>query len=82
MCWLVNYWKRKDLISIRHLVGFIYSHSRSLSLLRQCTNKRKFVRHVVTSFATSYLSLKRLHQREGKFEKDVHFKLMEQEQDV
>ncbi|XP_027927787.1 uncharacterized protein LOC114184671 [Vigna unguiculata] len=43
------------------LVGFIYSHSSTLSLLRQFTNKRELVRHAVTRFATSYLSLQRLH---------------------
>ena len=39
-----------------NLVGFIYSHSSTLSLLRQFTNKRELVRHAVTRFATSYLS--------------------------
>jgi len=43
------------------LAGFIYCHSSSLSLLRQFTNKRKLVRHVVTRFASFYLSLQRLH---------------------
>lgn len=44
------------------LVGFIYSHSSTLSLLRHFTNKRELVRHAVTRFATSFLSLERLHQ--------------------
>ena len=44
------------------LVGLIYSHFSTLSLLRQFTNKRELVKHVVTRFATSYLSLQRLHQ--------------------
>ena len=39
------------------LVGFIYSHSSSLSLLRQFTNNKEFVRYAITRFATSYLSL-------------------------
>jgi len=51
------------------LVGFIYSHSSTLSLLRQFTNKRELVRHVVTRFATSYLSLQRLHQDKGSLRK-------------
>jgi len=34
------------------LVGFIYSHSSILSLLRQFTNKRELVRYVITSVAT------------------------------
>ncbi|WOL07425.1 hypothetical protein Cni_G16166 [Canna indica] len=44
------------------LVGFIYSHSSTLSLLRHFTNKRELVRHAVTRFATSFLSLERLHR--------------------
>jgi len=48
------------------LVGFIYSHSSTLSLLRQFTNKWELVRHVVTRFAISYLSLQRLHQEKKK----------------
>lgn len=43
------------------LVGFIYSHSSTLSLLRHFRNKRELVRHAVTRFATSFLSLERLH---------------------
>jgi len=51
------------------LVSFIYSHSSTLSLLRQFTNKRVLVRHVVTRFATSYLLLQRLHQEKGNLRK-------------
>jgi len=51
------------------LVGFIYSHSTTLSLLRQFTNKRELVRHDVTRFATSYLPLQRLHQEKGNLRK-------------
>jgi len=51
------------------IVGFIYSHSSTLSLLRQFTNKRKLVRHAATRFATSYLSLQRLHQEKGNLRK-------------
>jgi len=51
------------------LVGFIYSHSSTLSLLRQFTNKRELVRHVVTRFSSSCLSLQRLHQENGKLRK-------------
>ena len=50
------------------LVGFIYSHFSTLSLLRQFTNKRELVRHV-TNFATFYLSLQRLHQKKGNLRK-------------
>ena len=55
------------------LVGIIYSHSSTLSLLRQFTNKWELLRHVVTQFSTSYLSLQNVASREGKFEKAVHF---------
>jgi len=51
------------------LVGFIYNHSSSLSLLRQFTNKRELVRHAVIRFATSYLLLQRLYQEKGKLRK-------------
>lgn len=51
------------------LVGFIYSHSSTLSLLKQFTNKEELIRHVVTRFATSYLSLQRLHQEKGNLRK-------------
>lgn len=43
------------------LVGFIYSHFSTLSLLKHFTKKRKLVRHVVTRFATSFLSLEILY---------------------
>jgi len=55
------------------LVGFIYSHSSTLSLLRQFTNKRELVRHIITGFATSYLSLQRLHQEKGNLRKMFTF---------
>ncbi|RZB86328.1 hypothetical protein D0Y65_026399 [Glycine soja] len=43
-----------------NLVGFIYAYSSTLSLLRNFTNKRELVRHAITRFATSYLTLERL----------------------
>ncbi|XP_020203627.1 uncharacterized protein LOC109789148 [Cajanus cajan] len=51
------------------LVGFIYSHSSTLSLLRFYTNKRELVRHAVTRFATSFLSLERIHQEKSNLRK-------------
>ncbi|XP_027357050.1 uncharacterized protein LOC113866362 [Abrus precatorius] len=51
------------------VVGFIYSHSSTLSLLRNFTNKRELVRHAVTRFATSFLSLERLHQEKENLRK-------------
>lgn len=55
--------------SKRSLVGFIYSHSSSLSLLREFTSKKELVRHTITWFAISYLSLQRLHQENGHLRK-------------
>ncbi|KAL5133726.1 hypothetical protein HKD37_03G007015 [Glycine soja] len=52
---------RKTIRRAINLVGFIYAHSSTLSLLRNFTNKRELVRHVITRFATSYLTLERLH---------------------
>jgi len=60
---------KKTILKGVRLVGFIYSHSSTLSLLRQFTNKRELVRHVVKRFATSYLSLQRLHQEKGNLRK-------------
>jgi len=51
------------------LVGLIYIHYSSLSLLRQFTNKKELVRYVVTRFATFYLSLQRLYQEKGNLRK-------------
>ncbi|KAH1221630.1 hypothetical protein GmHk_12G034999 [Glycine max] len=51
------------------LVGFIYSHSSTLSLLRFFTNKRELVRHAITRIATSFLTLERLHKEKGNLRK-------------
>ncbi|XP_025980022.1 uncharacterized protein [Glycine max] len=52
-----------------NLVGFIYAHSSTLSLLRDFTNKRELVRHAITRFATSYLTLERLHKEKANIRK-------------
>ncbi|XP_020239396.1 uncharacterized protein LOC109818364 [Cajanus cajan] len=51
------------------LVGFIYSHSSTLSMLRFFTGVRELVRHAITRFATSYLSLERIHQEKTNLRK-------------
>ncbi|KAL5193549.1 hypothetical protein HKD37_20G055753 [Glycine soja] len=51
------------------LVGFIYRHSSTLRLLRFFTNKRELVRHAITRFATSFLTLERLHKEKGNLRK-------------
>lgn len=43
------------------LVGFLYNHSLALNLMRKFTKKKELVRHGVTRFATTFLTLRRLH---------------------
>ncbi|XP_057791194.1 uncharacterized protein LOC131008327 [Salvia miltiorrhiza] len=50
-------------------VGFIYNHTSTLSLLRRFTNKRELVRPAVTRFATSFLSLERIHKEKTNLRK-------------
>ncbi|XP_061376092.1 uncharacterized protein LOC133318145 [Gastrolobium bilobum] len=45
------------------LVGFIYNHSLALNTMRRFTNKTELVRHGVTRFATTFLTLQRLHKQ-------------------
>ncbi|KAL5165178.1 Cell division cycle protein 48 [Glycine soja] len=52
-----------------NLVGFIYAYSSTLRLLRNFTNKRELVRHAITRFATSYLTLERLHKEKANIRK-------------
>ncbi|KAG4935752.1 hypothetical protein JHK85_050671 [Glycine max] len=49
--------------------GFIYAYSSTLRLLRNFTNKRELVRHAITRFATSYLTLERLHKEKANIRK-------------
>ena len=44
------------------LVGFIYNHSLALNTMRKFTRKAELVRHEVTRFATTFLTLQRLHK--------------------
>ncbi|KAH1198159.1 hypothetical protein GmHk_18G051780 [Glycine max] len=60
---------RKTIRRAINLVGFIYAHSSTLSLLRNCTNKRELVRRAITRFATSYLTLERLHKEKANIRK-------------
>ena len=48
-----------------NLVGYIYNHSSTLILLRHLKKKRELVRHAITRFATSYLSLEILHKEKA-----------------
>ncbi|KAL4288400.1 hypothetical protein AHAS_Ahas19G0282400 [Arachis hypogaea] len=56
---------QKTIKSAISLVSFTYSHSSTLSMLRQFTNGKELVRHAVTRFATSFLSLERLYKEKG-----------------
>ncbi|XP_019442245.1 PREDICTED: uncharacterized protein LOC109346961 [Lupinus angustifolius] len=51
------------------LVGFIYGRSSTLSLMRHFIKKRELVKHVVTRFATSFLSLERLYENKANLRK-------------
>ncbi|KAH1189697.1 hypothetical protein GmHk_20G057422 [Glycine max] len=60
---------RKTIRRAINLVGFIYAHSSTLSLLRNFTNKRELVRHAITRFVTSYLTLERRHKEKANIRK-------------
>ncbi|KAH1228074.1 hypothetical protein GmHk_10G028150 [Glycine max] len=60
---------RKTIRREINLVGFIYAHSSTLSLLRNFINKRELVRRAITRFATSYLTLERLHKEKTNIRK-------------
>ncbi|KAL2326292.1 hypothetical protein Fmac_025350 [Flemingia macrophylla] len=51
------------------LVDFIYNHTSTLNMLRFFTGGRELVRHAITRFATSYLSLERIHQEKTNIRK-------------
>ncbi|XP_012567283.1 uncharacterized protein [Cicer arietinum] len=45
------------------LVNFIYNHALALNIMRKNTDNVELVRHGVTRFATTFLTLKRLHKQ-------------------
>ncbi|RDX85676.1 hypothetical protein CR513_33104, partial [Mucuna pruriens] len=45
------------------LVGYIYNHSMTLNIIRKFTSKSELVKHGVTRFATTFLTLQRLHKQ-------------------
>ncbi|XP_042027456.1 uncharacterized protein LOC121774667 [Salvia splendens] len=51
------------------LVGYIYSHTFTLSLLRSFTKKKELMRPAITRFATSFLSLERIHKQKDNLRK-------------
>uniref|UniRef100_A0A0R0I4P9 BED-type domain-containing protein n=1 Tax=Glycine max TaxID=3847 RepID=A0A0R0I4P9_SOYBN len=60
---------RKRIRRTINLVGFIYAHSGTLSLLKNYTNKRELVKHAITRFVTSYLTLEMLHKEKSNITK-------------
>jgi len=48
------------------LVGYISNHTFALSLMRKKTNNVELVKHGVTRFATTFLTLQRLHKIKSK----------------
>src|ERR1044072_7280746 len=51
------------------LVSFIYNHTLALNTMRMYTNKMELVRHGVTRFATSFLTLQRLYTQKDNLRK-------------
>ncbi|XP_040873455.1 uncharacterized protein [Glycine max] len=47
------------------LVGYIYNHALALNTMRKFTQKTELVRHGVTRFATTFLTLQRLHKQKA-----------------
>ncbi|KAH1242001.1 hypothetical protein GmHk_07G019441 [Glycine max] len=47
------------------LVGYIYNHTLALNTMRKFTQKTELVRHGVTRFATTFLTLQRLHKQKA-----------------
>eukprot|EP00256_Glycine_max_P052743 XP_014619183.2 uncharacterized protein LOC102664778 [Glycine max] len=57
------------------LVGYIYNHTFTLNTMRKFTQKTELVRHEVTRFATTFLTLQRLHkQKVNHFSSDEWLK--------
>ncbi|XP_073222786.1 uncharacterized protein [Cicer arietinum] len=51
------------------LVGFIYNHTLALNIMRKNTDNVELVRHRVTKFATTFLTLQRLHKQKTNLRK-------------
>ncbi|KAG4943919.1 hypothetical protein JHK84_047983 [Glycine max] len=47
------------------LVGYIYNHTLALNTMRKFAQKTELVRHKVTRFATTFLTLQRLHKQKA-----------------
>nr|XP_027193546.1 uncharacterized protein LOC101501031 [Cicer arietinum] len=51
------------------LVGFIYNHTLALNIMRKNTGNVELVRHGVARFATTFLTLQRLHKQKTNLRK-------------
>ncbi|XP_004499641.1 uncharacterized protein [Cicer arietinum] len=51
------------------LVDFIYNHTLALNIMRKNTDNVELVRHGVTRFATTFLTLQRLHKQKTNLRK-------------
>ncbi|XP_004510496.1 uncharacterized protein [Cicer arietinum] len=51
------------------LVGFIYNHTLALNIMRKNIDNVELVRHGVTRFATTFLTLQRLHKQKTNLRK-------------
>ncbi|XP_057444668.1 uncharacterized protein LOC130736914 [Lotus japonicus] len=51
------------------LVDFFYNHTLALNIMRKYTNKSELVRHGVTRFATTFLTLRRLYTQRNNLRK-------------
>ncbi|RDX77854.1 hypothetical protein CR513_41955, partial [Mucuna pruriens] len=65
--------KKKEGIS---LVGFIYNHKLVLNMKKKFTNKMELVRHGVTRFATSFLTLQMLHNLKNNLRRVMFLKTL------
>ncbi|RDX70187.1 hypothetical protein CR513_50602, partial [Mucuna pruriens] len=48
------------------MASYIYTHSMALNIMRKFTNKSKLVRHGVTRFAATFLSVAKIAQAKGQ----------------
>ncbi|KAH1076635.1 hypothetical protein GLYMA_19G069000v4 [Glycine max] len=51
------------------LVSYIYNHTLTLNIMRKFTQKTELVRHGVTRFATTFLTLQRLHKQKANLKR-------------
>ena len=45
------------------IIGFLYNHHGALNMMKEFTKKRELVKHGVTRFATSFLTLQQVYKQ-------------------